>query len=370
MCAVSQPSASIRRSTSSARAAECPGTTGRAVRRCGRASSARTPRNGRCRQSAGRRRLSTRSATHERMQQKDRLAGAEMDRVRANPSCWPTLKVIPAVPQAWSDYGLSPVIVSTINVNGIRAAVKERSPRIWACCRGWRRRRADVVCLQETRADDEQLGRRAGARRWPTAGTWRPPIHTSRAATVLRCSAATRHPSRDRIWTPTSSPLHGRYLEVDTAGLTVASVYFPTGEAEHRPSAREGALHGGASRARMEVLRRERPRRRRVRRLEHRAHRERHQGLEGNGRRPDSCRPNGSGSPTCWRRAGSTWCGCCIPMSRGPTAGGHGGAGRSTTTRAGASTISWPPRPGRAGSAPHGSSAPRPTRCGGPTTRR
>ena len=25
---------------------------------------------------------------------------------------------------------------------------------------------------------------------------------------------------------------HGRYLEIDTAGLTVASVYFPTGEAE------------------------------------------------------------------------------------------------------------------------------------------
>ncbi|PRC50924.1 exodeoxyribonuclease III, partial [Mycobacterium sp. ITM-2017-0098] len=25
---------------------------------------------------------------------------------------------------------------------------------------------------------------------------------------------------------------HGRYVEVDTAGVTVASVYFPTGEAE------------------------------------------------------------------------------------------------------------------------------------------
>ena len=30
----------------------------------------------------------------------------------------------------------------------------------------------------------------------------------------------------------TNSLSHGRYLEVDTAGLTVASVYFPTGEAE------------------------------------------------------------------------------------------------------------------------------------------
>ena len=41
-------------------------------------------------------------------------------------SCCPTLKVIPPVPQAgrlWS----AAVIVSTINVNGIRAATKQRS---------------------------------------------------------------------------------------------------------------------------------------------------------------------------------------------------------------------------------------------------
>ena len=49
------------------------------------------------------------------------------------------------------------VIVSTINVNGIRAAVKERSPENLGLLPWLDETRADVVCLQETRADDEQL---------------------------------------------------------------------------------------------------------------------------------------------------------------------------------------------------------------------
>ena len=62
-----------------------------------------------------------------------------------------------------------------------------------------------------------------------------------------------------------------------------------------------------------------------------------------------SCRANGSGSPTCSRPDGSTWCECCIPMWRARTPGGHGAAGHSTTMRAGASTTSWRRGPGGAG---------------------
>ena len=46
--------------------------------------------------------------------------------------------------------------------------------------------------------------------------------------------------------------LHGRYVEVETAGLTVASVYIQTGEAGTTVS-RKGAVHVGA-RARMSTL--------------------------------------------------------------------------------------------------------------------
>ena len=49
------------------------------------------------------------------------------------------------------------MIVSTINVNGIRAAVKERSTENRGLLPWFKETSADVVCLQETRADDDQL---------------------------------------------------------------------------------------------------------------------------------------------------------------------------------------------------------------------
>jgi exodeoxyribonuclease-3 len=50
-----------------------------------------------------------------------------------------------------------PVIVSTVNVNGIRAAIKMRSSENLGLLPWLDATTADVVCLQETRADDEQL---------------------------------------------------------------------------------------------------------------------------------------------------------------------------------------------------------------------
>src|SRR6476661_4150060 len=52
---------------------------------------------------------------------------------------------------------MSSMIVSTINVNGIRAAVKQRSTENLGLLPWLKESTADVVCLQETRADDGQL---------------------------------------------------------------------------------------------------------------------------------------------------------------------------------------------------------------------
>ncbi|MGO4442565.1 endonuclease/exonuclease/phosphatase family protein [Mycobacterium sp. 2YAF39] len=48
--------------------------------------------------------------------------------------------------------GSRPVIVSTVNVNGIRAAIKERSAENLGLLPWLADTAADVVCLQETRA--------------------------------------------------------------------------------------------------------------------------------------------------------------------------------------------------------------------------
>ncbi|GJF08595.1 exodeoxyribonuclease III [Mycolicibacterium cyprinidarum] len=123
------------------------------------------------------------------------------------------------------------MIVSTINVNGIRAAVKQRSPENLGLLPWFKETQADVVCLQETRADDEQL---ADALSPVLADGW----HLASAAPHIKgrngVAVLSRTPfSGIRIGCGAEEfAHHGRYLEVDTADLTVASVYFPTGEAE------------------------------------------------------------------------------------------------------------------------------------------
>ncbi|VEG52153.1 exodeoxyribonuclease III Xth [Mycolicibacterium aurum] len=124
-----------------------------------------------------------------------------------------------------------PLTVSTINVNGIRAAVKERSPENRGLVPWFTDTAADVVCLQETRADDEQLADALApvlARGWHLASA-APHVKGRNGVAVL-----SRAPLDDiRIGCGAEEfATHGRYIEVDTAGVTVASVYFPTGEAE------------------------------------------------------------------------------------------------------------------------------------------
>ncbi|MCV7057701.1 exodeoxyribonuclease III [Mycolicibacterium gilvum] len=124
-----------------------------------------------------------------------------------------------------------PVTVSTINVNGIRAAIKQRSPENLGMLPWFKETAADVVCLQETRADDAQLAEALApvlADGWHLASA-EPSMKGRNGVAVL-----SREPIDEfRIGCGAEEfATHGRYLEADTAGVTVASVYFPTGEAE------------------------------------------------------------------------------------------------------------------------------------------
>lgn len=124
----------------------------------------------------------------------------------------------------------APLTVSTINVNGIRAAVKQRSTENLGLLPWLKETEAEVVCLQETRADDEQLNDAlapALADGWNLASAV-PHVKGRNGVAVL-----SRHPiEAARLLVSDEFEAHGRYLEVDTAGVTVASVYVPTGEAE------------------------------------------------------------------------------------------------------------------------------------------
>jgi exodeoxyribonuclease-3 len=121
------------------------------------------------------------------------------------------------------------LIVSTINVNGIRAAVKQRSGENLGLLPWLASTTADIVCLQETRADDDQLS----AALAPALDGW----HLASAEPHVKgrsgVAVLSRHPIvATRLIDSDEFGSHGRYLEADTAGMTVASVYVQTGEAD------------------------------------------------------------------------------------------------------------------------------------------
>jgi exodeoxyribonuclease III len=142
-----------------------------------------------------------------------------------------------------------PVIVSTINVNGIRAAIKQRSEQNLGLLPWLANTPADVVCLQEVRADDDQL---AAALAPVLADSW----HLASAGGDLKGRNGVAILSHRPIMAKRDLgvdefALHGRYLEVDIAGLTVASVYVQTGEAgtDRQLEGNRQATRGLAARA-------------------------------------------------------------------------------------------------------------------------
>lgn len=112
--------------------------------------------------------------------------------------------------------------VSTVNVNGLRAAAKKGLVEWLAGTT------ADVVCMQETRAEPEQL---SDAIREPEG--WFPllaPSATAKGRAGVALYSRTE-PENSRIGFGSAEfDETGRYAEIDLPGLVVGSLYLPSGE--------------------------------------------------------------------------------------------------------------------------------------------
>ncbi|HZE39147.1 MAG TPA: exodeoxyribonuclease III [Stackebrandtia sp.] len=113
------------------------------------------------------------------------------------------------------------ITVTTVNVNGIRAAAKKGFVE-WLSATS-----ADAVCLQEVRATDEQVP--AEVRE---VDGWN--LHIASSVDKGRAGVAVltrQDPTRTQVgWGSKEFDETGRYLEVDLPGVTVASLYLPSGE--------------------------------------------------------------------------------------------------------------------------------------------
>ncbi|OKJ99671.1 exodeoxyribonuclease III [Streptomyces sp. CB03234] len=113
------------------------------------------------------------------------------------------------------------LIVTSVNVNGLRAAAKKGFVEWLAATE------ADVVCLQEVRAEESQLPEAVRAPEgWYTVHA--PAAAKGRAGVALY---ARREPDTVRTGFGSSEfDGSGRYVEADLPGVTVASLYLPSGE--------------------------------------------------------------------------------------------------------------------------------------------
>ncbi|GAA2496430.1 exodeoxyribonuclease III [Streptomyces gobitricini] len=113
------------------------------------------------------------------------------------------------------------LIVTSVNVNGLRAAAKKGFVEWLATTE------ADVVCLQEVRAEESQLPEAVRAPEgWHTVHA--PAAAKGRAGVAVYTR---REPDAVRIGFGSSEfDGTGRYVEADLPGVTVASLYLPSGE--------------------------------------------------------------------------------------------------------------------------------------------
>lgn len=118
---------------------------------------------------------------------------------------------------------VSPFVVTTVNVNGVRAAAR-KGMLPWLESTD-----ADVVCLQETRANDGELTKAlapvldAG---WHLASA-EPSAKGRNGVAILSRTA----PDAVRVGIGSKEFADsGRYIEADFADITVASLYLPSGE--------------------------------------------------------------------------------------------------------------------------------------------
>lgn len=129
-----------------------------------------------------------------------------------------------AVPQTADSHILAPHTITSVNVNGVRAAAR-KGMLDWL-----EKTSADFICLQETRASDDQLRETLE----PALGNgWflvsaEPSAKGRNGVAVL----SRTEPDAVRIGHGDDEFLDaGRYIEADFADLTVASLYLPSGEA-------------------------------------------------------------------------------------------------------------------------------------------
>ncbi|MBZ4019192.1 exodeoxyribonuclease III [Streptomyces purpurogeneiscleroticus] len=120
-----------------------------------------------------------------------------------------------------SRYRARMLTVTSVNVNGLRAASKKGFVP-WLA-----ETAADVICLQEVRAELDQLP--AGVRApegW--FATYAPAAAKGRAGVAL---LTRREPDEVRVGFGSAEfDTSGRYVEADLPGVTVASLYLPSGE--------------------------------------------------------------------------------------------------------------------------------------------
>ena len=111
--------------------------------------------------------------------------------------------------------------VTSVNVNGLRAAAKKGFVEWLADTE------ADVLCLQEVRAEPEQLpGPVRAPEGWHVVHA--PAAAKGRAGVSLY---SRREPDRVRVGFGSEEfDGSGRYAEIDLPGVTVASLYLPSGE--------------------------------------------------------------------------------------------------------------------------------------------
>jgi exodeoxyribonuclease-3 len=111
--------------------------------------------------------------------------------------------------------------VTTVNVNGLRAAAGKGYLE-WLAATG-----ADVVCLQEVRAEPHQLPEAVRAPEgWHVL--WAPAAAKGRAGVAV---LSREEPLARRIgFGSREFDTAGRYAEIDLPGVTVVSLYLPSGE--------------------------------------------------------------------------------------------------------------------------------------------
>ncbi|WP_155059773.1 exodeoxyribonuclease III [Streptomyces blattellae] len=111
--------------------------------------------------------------------------------------------------------------VTSVNVNGLRAAAKKGFVE-WLA-----QTEADVLCLQEVRAEPQQLPEHVR-----TPDGWHA-VHAPAAAKGRAGVSLYSRREPDRVQVGFGSAefdTSGRYVEADLPGVTVASLYLPSGE--------------------------------------------------------------------------------------------------------------------------------------------